>query len=85
MKKIGRETLATFNNKILNIHPSLLPKHGGHKMYGDFVHAAVLAQGDSESGASVQVINEVYDAGPVLLQQAVPVLADDTVAGSTLL
>lgn len=80
MKKIGRETLATFNNKILNIHPSLLPKHGGHKMYGDFVHAAVLAQGDSESGASVQVINEVYDAGPVLLQQAVPVLADDTVA-----
>ena len=80
MKKIGTQTLAQFSNKILNIHPSLLPRHGGHKMYGDFVHAAVLAQGDSESGASVQIINEVYDAGPVLLQTKVPVLADDTVA-----
>lgn len=80
MKKIGALTLAEFSNKILNIHPSLLPRHGGHKMYGDFVHAAVLAQGDKESGASVQVINEVYDAGPVLLQKKVPVLADDSVA-----
>ena len=80
MKKIGAQTLTEFSHKILNIHPSLLPKHGGHKMYGDFVHAAVLAEGDRESGASVQVINEVYDAGPVLLQKTVPVLADDTVA-----
>ncbi len=80
MKKIGALTLAEFSHKILNIHPSLLPKHGGHKMYGDYVHAAVLAAGESESGASVQLINEVYDAGPVLLQKTVPVLADDTVA-----
>lgn len=80
MKKIGVQTLTEFSNKILNIHPSLLPKHGGHKMYGDFVHAAVLAHGDAESGASVQVINEVYDAGPVLLQKTVPVLKEDTVA-----
>jgi len=80
MKKIGDQTLSAFNNKILNIHPSLLPRHGGHKMYGDFVHAAVLAAGDDVSGASVQVINDVYDAGPVLLQEQVPVLADDTVA-----
>ena len=79
MKKIGALTLAEFSNKILNIHPSLLPRHGGHKMYGDFVHAAVLAAGDSESGASVQIINKVYDAGPVLLQKTVFVLADDTV------
>ncbi|MDC9728592.1 MAG: formyltransferase family protein [Methyloprofundus sp.] len=80
MKKIGTHTLQAFNNRILNIHPSLLPKHGGHKMYGDFVHAAVLKAGDKESGASVQIINEVYDAGPVLLQQKVPVLEADTVA-----
>lgn len=80
MKKIGTQTLQAFNNRILNIHPSLLPKHGGHKMYGDFVHAAVLKAGDKESGASVQIINEVYDAGPVLLQQKVPVLEADTVA-----
>ena len=79
MKKIGRQTLAAFNNKILNIHPSLLPKHGGHKMYGDFVHAAVLEAGEEVSGASVQVIDASYDTGPVLLQQEVPVLADDTV------
>lgn len=80
MKKIGSATLAAFNNKILNIHPSLLPRHGGHKMYGDFVHAAVLSAGEKESGASVQVINEVYDAGPVLLQKIVPVQEGDTVA-----
>ena len=80
MKKIGKQTLSAFNNKILNIHPSLLPKHGGHKMYGDFVHAAVLEAGECVSGASVQVINEAYDAGPVLLQKEVSVLADDTVA-----
>jgi len=79
MKKIGKQTLSAFSDKILNIHPSLLPKHGGHKMYGDFVHAAVLKSGDVVSGASVQVINEVYDAGPVLLQKQVPVLDDDTV------
>lgn len=80
MKKIGPKTLTEFSNKILNIHPSLLPRHGGHKMYGDYVHAAVLAEGDTESGASVQVINEEYDAGPVLLQKTVPVLANDTIA-----
>lgn len=80
MKKIGTHTLHEYSHKILNIHPSLLPKHGGHKMYGDFVHAAVLAQGDTESGASVQVINEVYDAGPVLLQKTVPVLVEDSIA-----
>lgn len=79
MKKIGLQTLQAFNNKVLNIHPSLLPKHGGHKMYGDFVHAAVLKAGDKVSGASVQIINEVYDAGPVLLQKQVSVLEGDTV------
>jgi len=79
MKKIGTQTLQAFNNKILNIHPSLLPKHGGHKMYGDFVHAAVLEAGEEVSGASVQVIDASYDTGPVLLQQEVSVLAGDTV------
>ncbi len=79
MKKIGQQTLTAFNNKILNIHPSLLPKHGGHKMYGDTVHAAVLEAGEIESGASVQVINEVYDQGPVLLQKKVPVLNGDNI------
>lgn len=79
MKKIGPKTLKQFNGKILNIHPSLLPRHGGQGMYGDHVHAAVLASGDKESGASIQIINESYDEGPVILQKKVAVLENDTV------
>jgi phosphoribosylglycinamide formyltransferase-1 len=80
MKKIGPHTLARFNGHILNIHPALLPKHGGHGLYGDRVHEAVLKSGDTVSGASVHLINERYDEGPVLKQSHVPVLPDDTVA-----
>jgi phosphoribosylglycinamide formyltransferase 1 len=80
MKKIGPHTLAHFNGKILNIHPALLPKHGGRGMYGDRVHEAVLKSGDTTSGASVHLINEHYDEGPVLNQKKVPVLPDDTVS-----
>lgn len=79
MKKIGPKTLNRFSGKILNIHPSLLPNYGGRGMYGDFVHAAVLRAGETESGASVQIINEVYDDGPVILKKQVPVLQNDTV------
>jgi phosphoribosylglycinamide formyltransferase-1 len=80
MKKIGPHTLARFNGHILNIHPALLPKHGGHGLYGDRVHEAVLKSGDTVSGASVHLINEHYDEGPVLKQSHVPVLPDDTIA-----
>lgn len=80
MKKIGPHTLSHFNGKILNIHPALLPNHGGQGMYGDHVHEAVLNAGDTISGASVHIINEQYDEGPVLNQKEVPVLPDDTVA-----
>jgi phosphoribosylglycinamide formyltransferase-1 len=80
MKKIGPHTLARFNGHILNIHPALLPKHGGHGLYGDRVHEAVLKSGDTASGASVHLINERYDEGPVLKQSHVPVLPDDTIA-----
>lgn len=80
MKKIGPHTLVRFNGHILNIHPALLPKHGGHGLYGDRVHEAVLKSGDTISGASVHLINERYDEGPVLKQSHVPVLPDDTVA-----
>ena len=80
MKKIGPNTLSHFNGKILNIHPALLPKHGGKGMYGDHVHEAVLNAGDTVSGASVHIVNEQYDEGPVLNQKEVPVLPEDTVA-----
>ena len=79
MKKIGSKTLAQFGGKILNVHPSLLPKHGGQGMYGDFVHAAVLKAGETVSGATIHWVNGAYDEGPVILQKQVPVLRGDTV------
>jgi phosphoribosylglycinamide formyltransferase-1 len=69
---------AGYAGRILNIHPSLLPRHGGQGMYGDRVHAAVLAAGDTESGCTVHVVNDDYDQGPVVLQARVPVHTDDT-------
>ncbi len=79
MKKMGPQTVAAFTNKILNIHPSLLPRHGGQGLYGDKVHESVLKSGDKQSGATVQLINNEYDQGPVILQQTVEVASNDTV------
>lgn len=78
MKKIGPVTLQEFEGRILNIHPALLPKHGGQGMYGDRVHEAVLAEGETESGATVHVVTQDYDEGPVLAQSRVEVTSDDT-------
>ena len=78
MKKIGPKTLDTFRGRILNIHPALLPKHGGKGMYGIHPHESVLAAGDTESGATVHAVDEHYDHGPVLRQRKVPVLEGDT-------
>lgn len=79
MKKVGPQILSTFSGRILNIHPALLPLHGGKGMYGDKVHEAVLNTGESESGASVHLVNEHYDEGPVLGQSHVDVNENDTV------
>ncbi|HLQ38683.1 MAG TPA: phosphoribosylglycinamide formyltransferase [Planctomycetota bacterium] len=68
-----------FERRVLNIHPALLPAFGGRGMHGQHVHAAVLAAGSSESGCTVHLCNDEYDRGPILLQQRVPVLPDDTV------
>jgi phosphoribosylglycinamide formyltransferase-1 len=68
-----------FAGRVLNIHPSLLPRYGGKGMYGDHVHAAVLAAHEKTSGCTVHVVDDVYDNGPVVLQAEVPVLPDDTV------
>ncbi len=64
--------------RVLNIHPSLLPKFGGKGMHGDRVHTAVLAAKEKESGCTVHLCNDKYDEGRVLLQARVPVLANDT-------
>lgn len=70
--------LHTYPNKIINIHPSLLPKYGGKGMYGDHVHRAVVASGDTESGITIHYLNERYDEGEVILQVTCPVLPEDT-------
>lgn len=80
MKVVGPLTIAAFPGRILNIHPALLPKFGGKSMYGDNVHRAVLASGETVSGATVHVVTGGIDDGPILLQQQVPVLPDDNVA-----
>ena len=78
MKKIGPRMLEAFRGRILNIHPALLPKHGGKGMYGIRPHESVLAAGDTESGATVHAVDERYDHGPVLRQRKVPVCDGDT-------
>ena len=78
MKILGPRTLDAYRNRILNVHPALLPKFGGQGMYGERVHRAVLASGDSVSGVTVHLVDEEYDRGPVIAQAEVPVLHDDT-------
>ncbi|OGT77707.1 MAG: phosphoribosylglycinamide formyltransferase [Gammaproteobacteria bacterium RIFCSPLOWO2_02_FULL_52_10] len=78
MKKIGKHTLAAYKGRILNIHPALLPKYGGAGMYGMHVHAAVLANRDRQSGATIHVVDAGYDSGPILAQKTVIVAATDT-------
>ena len=80
MKKLGPRTLGRFPNRVVNIHPSLLPKFGGRGMYGGRVHAAVLAAGERETGVTVHLANGEYDRGPVIAQSKLPVRADDTPA-----
>ena len=78
MKKLGPQTLVRFRGRVLNTHPALLPKFGGTGMYGVRVHEAVLAAGEVKSGASVHLVDEDYDTGPVIAQAEVAVLEGDT-------
>ncbi len=66
-----------YKNRMVNIHPALLPKFGGKGMYGMHVHRAVIAAGETESGPTVHLVNEVYDDGAILFQERCPVLPDD--------
>lgn len=70
--------LHAYPDKIINIHPSLLPKFGGKGMYGDRVHEAVIAAGEQESGITIHYINEHYDEGSILFQATCPVLPGDS-------
>lgn len=78
MRLIPAEFIAAFPDKIINLHPALLPEFGGKGMYGDNVHKAVIAAGKSESGITIHRVNERYDEGEILFQAACPVEANDT-------
>ncbi|MGE0443540.1 MAG: phosphoribosylglycinamide formyltransferase [Gemmatimonadales bacterium] len=78
LKQVPAAVVEAFGGRIINIHPALLPDHGGPGMYGHRVHEAVLARGDRESGATVHLVTERYDEGPILGQARVPVLPGDT-------
>ena len=78
MKKLGPRTLARFRNRVVNVHPALLPKYGGRGMYGARVHAAVLDAGERETGVTVHLADGEYDRGATIAQSRVPILAGDT-------
>ena len=76
--KIPDSLIKAWPQKIVNIHPALLPKYGGKGMYGHFVHEAVLAAGDTESGITIHFVDEQYDHGKHIFQISCPVLPGDT-------
>jgi phosphoribosylglycinamide formyltransferase-1 len=75
---VPQSLIKAFEGKIINIHPALLPKYGGKGMYGHFVHQAVVANHEKESGITIHYVNEHYDDGNFILQAQCPVLATDT-------
>ena len=78
LKKLGSTIQQAFENRVYNIHPSLLPKYGGKGMYGINVHTAVLAAGETETGITIHRVNNEYDTGEIIAQKRVPVLEGDT-------
>ncbi len=79
MTLLPAEVVAAYPKRIINIHPALLPKFGGRGMYGRFVHEAVLAAEEKESGCTVHYVTEKYDEGEAIVQLRCPVMPDDTV------
>ncbi|KKN72316.1 hypothetical protein LCGC14_0412670 [marine sediment metagenome] len=78
LRKLRPDIIRAYPRRIVNIHPSLLPKYGGKGMYGLNVHRAVIAAGETETGVTVHYVDEQYDHGEIIDQCAVPVLGDDT-------
>lgn len=76
--KIPSALINAYPEKIINIHPALLPKYGGKGMYGHFVHDAVIASGDLETGITIHLVDEIYDHGRNIFQAVVPVEKHDT-------
>ncbi len=80
MKKIGQHTLAAYQGRIINVHPSLLPKYGGQGMFGMRVHQAVIDNHETETGVTIHLVDGEYDQGAVLAQEIVKVEQNDDAA-----
>ena len=78
MKRLGPCVLKDYRDRIINVHPSLLPRHGGPGFHGSRVHKAVIESGDRETGATVHLVNEDYDMGKALLQEKITVNDNDS-------
>ncbi len=78
LKILGSSIIKTFEGRIFNIHPSLLPKYGGKGMYGLHVHTAVLNAHETETGITIHRVNDEYDSGEIVAQKTVPVFYGDT-------
>jgi phosphoribosylglycinamide formyltransferase-1 len=78
LKKIPGRVIQQYRNRIVNIHPALLPSFGGQGMYGHHVHESVIACGEKISGATVHLVDEEYDRGPIVLQKTVDIMPNET-------
>ncbi len=76
--RVPSKIVAAFPNKIINIHPALLPKYGGKGMYGMHVHKAIVENKEKETGITIHFVNENYDEGAIIFQEKVSVKSDDT-------
>lgn len=76
--KLPENILQAYPNKVINIHPALLPKYGGKGMYGSFVHESVLANNEAETGITIHYVNENYDEGAIIFQKSVFLTEGDT-------
>ena len=77
--KIGSDWVKEFSNKIINIHPAILPKYGGKGMYGTHVHQAVKKNHETETGITIHYVNEAYDEGKIIFQAKVAIENEDSI------
>lgn len=76
--KFPESIIANFHNRVINLHPALLPKYGGKGMYGHHVHEAVVENGERETGITIHFVNENYDEGKIIFQKSTPLSSEDT-------
>lgn len=76
--KFPESIITNFHNRVINLHPALLPKYGGKGMYGHHVHEAVVENGERETGITIHFVNENYDEGKIIFQKSTPLSSEDT-------